>query len=110
MARKRAAATGHQLHDPSADGLEAAQATAAGAAFAWHYGRVTGLGSYDVEGGRGVTIAWEEGGASSHVGEVTDPQWEVLKLAFTTAGRVAVLSDQDGDEWMYDYRYIEALR
>ena len=110
MGKKRVAGKGHQLHDPSPEGLEAAQATAAGAAFYWHYGRVTGLGSYDAAGGRGVTITWEEGGASSHVGEVTDPQWEVLKLAFTTAGRVAILSDQEGDGWMYDYRYLEAMR
>lgn len=110
MARKRAAVQGHQFHNPSADGLGEAQATAAGAAFAWHYGRVTGLGSYDVEGGRGVTIVWEEGGASSHVGGIDDSQWEVFKLAFTVAGRVAVLSDQEGDGWMHDYRYLEAMR
>jgi hypothetical protein len=110
MAKKRAAVKGHQIHDPSAEGLEAAQATAAGSEFTWHYGRVTGLGSYDVEGGRGVTIAWEEGGASSHVGGISDEQWEVLKLAFASGGRVAVLSDQEDDGWMYDYRYLEAMR
>ena len=110
MAKKRAVAKGHQIHDPSAEGLEAAQATAAGAEFTWHFGRVTGLGSHEVAGGRGVTIVWEEGGASSHVGEITDSQWEVFKLAFTTAGRVAVLSDEAGDDWMYDYRFLEALR
>jgi hypothetical protein len=110
MSKKRSEAKGHQIHDPSADGLEAAQATAAGEAFAWHFGRVTGLGSYQVEGGRGVTIVWEEGGATSHVGEITDAQWEVFKLAFTTAGRVAVLSDQPGEDWRYDYRYLETMR
>ena len=112
MAKKRAATKGHQIHDPSVDGLEAAQATAAGAAFEWHYGRVTGLGSYEVEGGRGVTIVWEEGGATSHVGAISDTQWEVFKLAFTTAGRVAILSDSDGEEdgWRHDYRYLEAVR
>jgi hypothetical protein len=110
MAKKRDAAKGHQIHDPSAEGLEAAQATAAGAEFTWHFGRVTGLGSYEVAGGRGVTIVWEEGGATSHVGEITDSQWEVFKLAFTTAGRVAVLSDETEDCWMYDYRFLEALR
>jgi len=110
MAKKRVASKGHQIHDPSAEGLEAAQATAAGAEFTWHYGRVTGVGSYDVEGGRGVTIAWEEGGASSHVGDITDAQWEIFKLAFKGAGRLAVLSDLEDDEWMYDYRYVEALK
>lgn len=101
---------GQQLHDPSAQGLGEAQATAAGAEFAWHHGRVTAMGCHDVEGGRSVTIAWDEGGSSSQVGGLTDLQWEVLKLAFKTAGRVAVLSDEDGDGWMYDYRYLEALR
>ena len=46
MARKLAAGKGHQIHDSSAEGLEEAQATAAGAEFTWHYGRVTSLGSY----------------------------------------------------------------
>ena len=110
MARTRAAAKGHRISDPSADGLGAAQATAAGTEFAWHYGRVTGVGSYAVDGGRGVTVVWEEGGATSHVGELSDGQWEVFKLAFTTAGRVAVLSDLGGDEWRHDYRYLEAMR
>jgi hypothetical protein len=108
MAKKRAASKAHQIHDSSAEGLETAQATAAGAEFIWHYGRVTSLGSYLAGDGRGVTIAWEEGGATSHVGELTDAQWEVFKLAFTTAGRVAVLSDEA--EWWYDYRYLEAIR
>ena len=109
MAKKRAAGKGHQIHDPSAAGLEAAQATAAGVAFTWHYGRVTSLGSYQVGDGRGVTIAWEEGGSTSHVGEVADAQWEVFKLAFTTGGRVAVLSDL-AEGWWHDYRFLEALR
>ena len=25
-------------------------------------------------------------------------------------GRVAVLSDQPGEEWMHDYRFLEAVR
>lgn len=110
MAKKRATTKGHQIHDTSPSGLEAAQATAVGSKFTWHYGRVTSLGSYDIGGGRGVTIAWEEGGASSHVGDISDTQWELFKLAFTSSGRVAVLSDEDGDAWMYDYRYLETFR
>ena len=109
MARKRAAGKGHQIHEPTADGLGAAQATAAGAEFVWHYGRLTSLGSYQAGDGRGVTIAWEEGGSTSHVGDITDAQWEIFKLAFTTAGRVAVLSDA-ADGWWHDYRFLEALR
>jgi hypothetical protein len=109
MAKKRAAGKGHQIHDPSAEGLEAAQATAAGAQFVWHYGRLTSLGSYQAGDGRGVTIAWEEGGSTSHVGDITDSQWEVFKLAFTTSGRVAVLSDE-AEGWWHDYRYLEAVR
>ena len=37
-------------------------------------------------------------------------QWEIFKLAFLTSSRVAVLSDQDGDGWMYDYRFLKAVR
>jgi hypothetical protein len=33
-----------------------------------------------------------------------------FKLAFLTTGRVAVLSDQDGDGWMYDYGFLKAVR
>ncbi len=75
----------------------------------WHSGRLTGLGVYG-EGGRGVTITWDEGGATSHVGDINDDQWEVFKMAFAAGGRVAVLSDIEDWEWMYDYRYLEALR
>jgi hypothetical protein len=109
MAKTRRAAKGHKIQEPSADGLGAAQATAAGAEFAWHFGRVTSLGSYQSGDGRGVTIAWEEGGSTSHVGEFPDATWEVFELAFTTAGRVAVLSDEE-EGWWHDYRYVEALR
>jgi hypothetical protein len=56
-----------------------------------------------------VTIAWEEGGSTSHVGEITDAQWEVFKLAFTVSGRVAVLSDE-AEGWWHDYRFLEAIR
>jgi hypothetical protein len=31
-------------------------------------------------------------------------------LAFLTTGRIAVLSDQAGEGWIYDYRFLEALR
>ena len=109
MARKRAAGKGHQIHEPTAEGLEAAQASAAGSAFVWHYGRLTSLGSYQAGDGRGVTIAWEEGGSTSHVGDITDAQWEVFKLAFATSGRVAILSDEL-EGWWHDYRYLEAVR
>ena len=37
-------------------------------------------------------------------------QWEIFKLAFMTTGRVAVLSDRTGQGWMYDYRFLEAVR
>jgi hypothetical protein len=107
---KTATGKGHQFHDPSPEGLEAAQASAAGAEFVWHFGRVTGLGSYDFDDGRGVTIAWDEGGTSSHAGGLAEAQWDVLKMAFLVGGRVAVLSDVEGDGWMYDYRYLEAVR
>ena len=110
MGKKKPAAKGHQLHEPSAEGLEAAQATAAGAKFVWHSGRLTGIGTYEGVGGRGVTITWEEGGATSHVGGISDAEWEVFKLAFVAGGRVAVLSDLPDWEWMYDYRFLEALR
>ncbi len=99
-----------QLHEAGAEALEAAQAQQAGAAFEWHYGRVTRLGYAASAGGNSVTIIWEEGGVSSVQGTVTDGQWEIFKLAFLTTGRIAVLSDEAGDGWMYDYRFVEAVR
>lgn len=59
------------------------------------------LGNYEVASGRGVTVVWEEGGVTSQQGNVSDEQWDIFKLAFVTTGRIAVLSDQQGDDWMY---------
>ncbi len=101
---------GQRLRRTGAEALETAQAEQAGAEFEWHFGRVTRLGNFEVAGGREVTIVWEEGGVTSQQGEITDGQWEIFKLAFLTTGRIAVLSDQGGDGWMYDYRFLEAVR
>ena len=68
------------------------------------------MGTSQVAGGRSVTIVWEEGGAGSQQGDIDDEQWEVFKLAFLTSGRIAVLSDIQGEGWMYDYRFLEAVR
>ncbi len=99
-----------QLHEVGTEALEAAQAQHAGAAFEWHYGRVTRLGYAAIAGGNSVTMIWEEGGVSSVQGTLTEEQWEIFKLAFVTSGRIAVLSDEAGDGWMYDYRFLEAVR
>ena len=99
-----------QLHEAGAAALHAVQAQQAGAEFEWHYGRVTRLGHAAIAGGNSVTIIWEEGGVSSVQGTLTDEQWEIFKLAFVTTGRIAVLSDEAGDGWMYDYRFLEAVR
>ncbi len=101
---------GHQIRGAGTEAVEAEQAKQAGTKFEWHFGRITRLGSYEVAGGRGVTIVWEEGAVSSQQGNISDDQWDILKLAFLTTGRVAVLSDQEGDGWMYDYRFLEAVR
>jgi hypothetical protein len=92
--------------------MDVALAAQAGSDFQWHFGRVTRLGSFaagDVNN-REVTILWEEGGITSQQGDLTDDQWEIFKLAFLTTGRIAVLSDQPQDGWMYDYRFVEAVR
>jgi hypothetical protein len=60
--------------------------------------------------GPSVTVVWEEGGATSQQGDISDEEWEVYRLAFLTTGRVAVLSDMAGEGWMYDYRFLEAVR
>ncbi len=110
MAQESAAQAGHRTHERGAEALEATQAQHAGAEFQWHFGRVTRLGSFDVADGRQVTIMWEEGGVSSQQGSITDQQWEIFTLAFMTSGRIAVLSDQGAGGWMYDYRFLEAVR
>lgn len=101
---------GQQILGAGAEAVEAAQASRAGVQFEWHFGRVTRLGNYTVGGGHGVTIVWEEGGVSSQQGEISEEQWDIFKLAFSTSGRIAVLSDQEGEKWMYDYRFLEAVR
>ena len=111
MAKKKSgSATGQRLQRADQEALGAAQAERAGVAYQWHFGRVTSLGAYELAGGWGVTIAWEEGGMTAQQGTLTEEQWEILKLAFLTTGRIAILSDQDGEGWRYDYRFLEALR
>ena len=92
------------------DELGLAQAEQVGSDFTWHFGRVTNLGFVEITNSRTVTILWEEGGISSQQGDISDEQWEIFRLAFVGAGRVAILSDQDEKHWMYDYRFLEAVR
>lgn len=113
MASKKAktsAKTTTQFREASAEGVGEAQAKQAGSAFNWHYGRITRLGNFEIAGGREVVIAWEEGGVTSQQGHISDAEWEILKLAFVSTGRIAVLSDAADDGWMYDYRFLEAVR
>ena len=105
-----AGTAGQHVHGTSAEAVGAAQAKEAGAAYEWHYGRITRLGSFEIAGGREVVINWEEGGVAAQQGTITDAQWEIFTLAFMTTGRIAVLSDAEGQEWMYDYRFLEAVR
>jgi len=97
-----------QFHRPDSEALEAAHAERAGLNFEWHYGRIMRLGYYE-PGGRSVSILWEEGGVTSQQGDITDHAWEIFKLALQTTGRVAILSDEEGDRWVYDYRFLEVM-
>jgi len=108
--RRTESGEGHQIRGTGAEALEAAQAKVVGTKFEWHFGRVTRMGNFEPAGGRGVTIIWEEGGGTSQQGNLTSEQWEIFKLAFQTSGRIAVLSDMEGETWMYDYRFVEAIR
>ncbi len=110
MAKRKSEDTKHQMHEAGSKALEAAQAKEAGAKFEWHYGRITRLGHFEIAGGRSVSIVWEQGGVTCQQGDITEEQWEIFKLAFMTTGRIAVLSDQEGEGWMYDYRFLEAVR
>jgi hypothetical protein len=110
MADTKKKGTGSQVTGASPEAVGKAQAEQAGTQFEWHFGRITRISHSEVAGGRGVTIVWEEGGVTSQHGDISDGQWEVFKLAFLGTGRVAVLSDQKGEGWMYDYRFLEAVR
>ena len=56
MAKKVAdGGKGLQLHEAGAEALDEAQAERAGAAFEWHFGRITRMGTYEA-GGRGVRV------------------------------------------------------
>ena len=110
MAKQKSAQPKHQIHEAGGDALEAVQAKKAGAKFEWHFGRVTRLGHFEIAGGRSVTMVWEEGGVTSQQGDISDEQWEIFRLAFMTTGRLAILSDKEGDGWMYDYRILDAVR
>ena len=108
MAKSKSTKREQQIHHGS-EALQEAQAKGAGNDFQWHFGRVTRLGHYQVGGLREVTIVWEEGGATSHH-DVSDGQWEIFKLAFLSTGRIAILSEESGEAWMYDHRFLEAVR
>ena len=108
MAKKKAE-TAQQTHGAGVEDVDQAQAERAGAEYEWHFGRITRMG-HSAMAGSGVTIVWEEGGVTSQQGDITEEQWEIFKLAFVTTGRVAILSDQEGEDWMYDYRFVEAVR
>jgi len=111
MAKQKATAkAGRRVRSSGAEALEAAQAQQAGTQYEWHSGRVTRLAHFEIAGGRAVTIAWDEGGVTAQHGSISDAQWEIFTLAFRTTGQVAVLSDQEGEGWMYDYRFLEAVR
>jgi hypothetical protein len=101
--------TGRKVLGTSSDAVETAQAKEAGAKFEWHYGRVTRMGNFNVAG-KEVVVSWEEGGVTSQQGGISDEQWDIFKLAFMSTGRIAVLSDAPEDGWMYDYRFLEAVR
>jgi hypothetical protein len=105
-----AESTTGRMTRPGSDELEASRAEQAGADFEWHFGRVTSLGTIEIANSRSVTILWEEGGISSQQGDITEEQWEIFKLAFISTGRIAILSDQQDKNWMYDYRFLEAVR
>ena len=104
--------TDDRIRSTGSSALETAQATRAGTDFQWHYGRITRLGIFDVAGEstREVTVLWEEGSITSQQGNITEEQWEIFRLAFLTTGRIAVLSDLAEQRWMYDYRFLEAVR
>ena len=108
--RKSSSKRGQRMQRADQEALGAAQAERAGVEFQWHVGRVLSMGVYELGGGRGVTIAWEGGGVTSQQGGLSEEQWDIFRLAFLTTGRIAVLSDQAGEGWMYDYRFLEALR
>ncbi len=107
---KKATKGTSQLRDISAEAVGAAQAKQAGSEFNWHFGRVTRIGNFELGGGREVVIMWEEGGVTSQQGNISDGEWEIFKLAFLTTGRIAVLSSEPDEDWMYDYRFLEAVR
>ena len=110
--KKAPAARGdrRQVRETSAAGVEATQAREAGAKFDWHYGRVSRLGNFEIAGGREVVIIWDEGGVSSQQGNISDEEWDILKLAFMSTGRIAILSDEQGEDWRSDFRFLEAMR
>lgn len=110
MAKKSAANVKRQIHESGEKALEVAQAKNAGSNFEWHFGKVNSLGYYAIAGGRSVTIIWEGGGITSQQGNITDDQREILKIAFATTGRIAILSDLSDEEACYDYRFLEAVR
>ncbi len=105
---KRKRDTKKQIRRPDSAALKTARAKRAGLKFDWHSGRVTRLGHHETAG-RTISIAWDEGGVTSQQGDISDEAWEIFTLALQTTGRIAILSDEPGDDWGYDYRFLEVM-
>jgi hypothetical protein len=98
------------VHASSRHGVDEATLASFPRDWKFHYGALSSLGNFDGAGGREAVITWEEGGASRKQGSISDAQWEILKLAFQGNGKIAVLSDKTGIDWMFDYRFLEVSR
>ena len=98
----------HQVRETSAEGVEATQAREAGANFDWHYGRVSRLGNFEIAAAGKSSSSGTKGVSSQHGNIAT--RGDILKLAFMSTGRIAILSDESEENWRFGFRFLEAVR
>ncbi len=74
----------------------------------FHTGKIMSMGFF-AAGGKEVVILWDETGRSTRKqGGISDPEWEIFKLAFAGSGKISIMSDKA--DWGIDYRFLEAIR
>lgn len=75
----------------------------------FHTGKIMSMGFFATAGGKEVVILWNETGRSTRKqGGISDPEWEIFKLAFAGSGKISIMSDRA--DWGFDYRFLEAVR
>jgi hypothetical protein len=82
-----------------------------------YYGRVIGLGLANDQSDlpkRSVLIVWDKVDGTINknrvTGNISDEQWEILKIAYAGSGRIITISNKQNGEWQTDLSLISTSK